>query len=112
MKVGDKKITDTEGILNEEVKFYRKLYTSNCKSDDQIKRYISSARPDYVLNEKEKSLCEGLLKESECTDVVFQMKKNKSPGSDGVEFYQAFWPDVKSLVIKSLNEGYIKGQLS
>ena len=75
VKVGDKKVTSTEDILNEGVKFYKKLYTSNCISDDQIKRYISSVRPDYVLNEREKSLCEGLLKESECTDVVFQMKK-------------------------------------
>ena len=39
---------------------------------------------------------------------------NKSPGLSGlsIEFYQTFWGKIKHLVINSLNEGFIKGELS
>ena len=42
------------------------------------------------------------------------MKKNKSPGSDGlsVEFYQTFWNELKDLVLQSLNTAYETGKLS
>ena len=42
------------------------------------------------------------------------MKLNKSPGGDGlsIEFYRVFWPDIKYLVISSLNEAYTKQELS
>ena len=42
------------------------------------------------------------------------MKLNKSPGSDGltVEFYREFYTKSKTLLIKSLNEGYEKGRFS
>ena len=42
------------------------------------------------------------------------MAKNKSPGSDGltVEFYREFYTKSKTLLIKSLNEGYEKGRFS
>ena len=45
---------------------------------------------------------------------MINMKLNKSPGSDGlpVEFYKAFWPNNKYLVVDSLNEGYDSGELS
>lgn len=42
------------------------------------------------------------------------MKNNKSPGSDGftVEFFKFFWKDLGIYVLRSINEGYIKGELS
>jgi hypothetical protein len=42
------------------------------------------------------------------------MKLNKSPGIDGlsVEFYKTFWTQINTHVVKSLNEGYMKGELS
>ena len=40
--------------------------------------------------------------------------KNKTPGSDGItyEFYQKFWPELKEIYMKQLNEGIEKGELS
>ena len=42
------------------------------------------------------------------------MQKNKTPVSDGisVEFYQVFWPQVKTLVVEALNECYSTGIMS
>lgn len=36
------------------------------------------------------------------------MKKNKTPGCDGltVELYLTFWDQISDLVVNSLNEGY------
>ena len=42
------------------------------------------------------------------------MKRNKSPGPDGLtlEFHRRFWSKVELLLINSYNESYHKGELS
>ena len=42
------------------------------------------------------------------------MKNEKSPGNSGftVEFYKIFWADIGYFLIRSLNKGFEKGQLS
>ena len=66
------------------------------------------------LNEDEKNSCEGLLSHNSCFKIICQMKKNKSPGSDGLtaEFYKTFWSSVGDLVVASFNESYKSGELS
>ena len=58
--------------------------------------------------------CEGPLTIEECTQVIKNLKSNRSPGCDGLttEFYQCFWNEIKELVIDSLNECYCLGELS
>ena len=75
---------------------------------------MSSITLENKLNENEKLLCEGLLSLDECTEVISNMKRNKSPGSDGLpsEFYKTFWNEIGKLVVDSLNESIEKGQLS
>ena len=60
------------------------------------------------LTEEEKMSCEGKLSYKECFEALQGMKHNKSPGYDGltVEFYKHFWTQIKTLVVKSLNEGF------
>ena len=57
---------------------------------------------------------EGELTYSEATLVLKKMSNNKSPGSDGytVEFFKIFWRQLSSFVIRSLNYGYLIGELS
>ena len=66
------------------------------------------------LNEESKYSCEGALTEEECWNALKNMANGKVPGTDGlpVEFYRLFWPEIKHLVIMSLNSGYLVGKLS
>ena len=67
-----------------------------------------------MLNKKDYLCCEGPLSENECYKAILSMPNNKAPGCDGLspEFYKCFWPDIKTLLIDSLNEGYYRGELS
>lgn len=42
------------------------------------------------------------------------MQNDKSPGTDGmtVNFFKFFWKQLGSFVIRSLNEGFLKGEMS
>ena len=44
----------------------------------------------------------------ECDKVINNLKKNKSPGIDGLtaEFYICFWHELKEILIDSYNESY------
>jgi hypothetical protein len=50
----------------------------------------------------------------ECYDVLKNMKKYKSPGSDGftAEFYLKFWNELKYSMLRSFNETFKKEILS
>ena len=60
-----------------------------------------------------KENCEGPVTYNECETSLNKMKKNKSPGLDGLttEFYQTFWPVVGNLLINVFNESYENGSL-
>ena len=78
-----------------------------------MKTYLKTTKLN-VLNEKDSLCCEGPLSENECYKAILSMANNKTPGCDGLspEFYKYFWPDIKTLLIDSLNEGYYRGELS
>ena len=73
---------------------YEKLYESKSAPDaeDAIESYFESFPAGKGLDDIDKIKCEGLLSHEECEKSVHKMKKNKSPGLDGLtaEFYQAF----------------------
>ena len=95
-------------ILREATKFYSDLYTSRDIPECSIEEYLGKTYMENILNETEQRLCEGMLTIEECTQAVNGMKKNKSPGSDGLpsDFYKMFWPEVKYLVVNALNEAF------
>ncbi len=94
--------------------FYKKLYKAKNISEKDIDDFMNKMFINNALTEREAELCEGHIMENECTSIVKQMTRNKSPGFDGLtsEFYQCFWKDVKDLVINSFNEAYENGELS
>ena len=101
-------------ILEIEKEFYENLYKSTYPNNEDIKQYISDTIIDHKLSEKEGVPLGGELTLEECTDAVFKMKLNKSPGMDGlsVEFYQTFWNNLKEFALTVFNSSYKKGELT
>ena len=107
-------VYNTNEIMAEEVTYYKKLYSSKNVKEQDIDEYLREIQMEHILNENQANLCEGTLNIKECTDIVYRMKKNKSPGSDGlpIEFYQKFWSKISNMVVQSLNFAYQVGHLS
>jgi hypothetical protein len=110
-------VTGSDAILEEEVLFYSRLYTSNnemyCNGEILEKLGITPNDIPKVSCDEANS-CEGLITMSECTNVVKSMMNNKSPGCDGypIEFYKMFWNQISPILVKSLNYCFNKGKLS
>ncbi len=106
-------VTNGEDVLKETVQFYERLYKSQDISNADICTYMNNVEAPK-LNGDDSACCEGLLTVDECKRAVFKMKKNKTPGSDGlpIEWYQTFWNDISYLMVNSLNFSYTNGQLS
>ena len=107
-------VTDENNILDVVRLFYKDLYTSEKPDGESIKIYLENTNVQNSLNETEKEICDGVLTKTECTNAIKGMKKNKSPGLDGltVEFYEHFWNILGDAVLDALNEGYIEGEMS
>ena len=107
-------IRDQDELLKEQVLYYKELY----KRDENVDYFAYNTFKEDIdlmkLNDENKLCCEGKLTTSECYESLKEMHNNKSPGYDGltVEFYKCFWPEFKSLVINSLNEGFDCGTMS
>ena len=80
------KIIDQFEILEEQKRFYEKLYTS---SDPEIREehetlFFNSENPFInKLTEEQKLQAEGILTKGECLIALKNMKNGKSPGLDG-----------------------------
>ena len=67
-----------------------------------------------ILTLQEKPSLEGEMTLAEASFALKNMKNYKSPGSDGftAEFFQFFWLQLGSFVVRSLNDGFRKCELS
>ena len=108
-------ITDPKEILEEQRRFYHKLYSSqNPEIDDPRFNALFTNDAIKVLSDEQRDTCEGLLIEGECKNALKGFQKNKSPGTDRLttEFYTFFWKQISETMIDSFNYGFIKGELS
>jgi len=69
--------------------------------------------PENVLSSESLKKCEGLFTIEECFNAINNMKRNKSPGLDGIsiEFYEKFWPIIGKLIVEVFNESHRIGIL-
>jgi len=113
LSVDGKRVNDPSQILNEEVKFYKNLYTSN-KTVENHNIYLNETTFDHILTDTEGNACEGPISINECLLAINGMKTNKSPGLDGltVEFYQKISNQISPLLHKSICQSYDKGELT
>ena len=104
-------LTDLDAISQEVNHFYRILYTERPVEFFPTADFVNDIP---TLNANERESLEGEITLEEAGWALKNMSHNKSPGSDGftAEFLKVFWNKLGSFVVRSLNEGFHKGELS
>ena len=104
-------VTNKKEITNVVKDFYKDLYTKRDVQDAAVSDLVNNLP---ALSDIEANKLEGLLTLDEISYALKNMKNGKSPGSDGfpVEFFKVFWRQLGGLVLRSINEGFSKGQMS
>ena len=104
-------VFETNEIIDETKNFYNNLYS---KKDINNVNLNDILQAPVKLNDQEKDSLEGLISFQEAHTALKGMKSNKSPGSDGfsVEFFKFFFVDIGHFLVRSVNHGFIVGNLS
>jgi hypothetical protein len=106
-----KELFNQNEINNEVGNFYESLYKKRIVEDCEITDIVQNIP---TLSNEEAGSIEGKITMEEATTALKNMKNNKSPGTDGFtsEFFKVFWKQIGSLVVRSLNDGFEKSELS
>jgi len=110
-------IKGVKNILNEEVQFYKNLYSSRLKDSSEAekqnsyKEFLVNSEPENLINISDINI---EIKEDDIKDIIDTFACNKSPGSDGlpIEFYRKYWIHIKKYLLNSYTEIWETGQLS
>ena len=84
----------------------------NCTREDcEISQMVTEIPH---LNDEEAERIEGEITLNEASMALRNMKHSKSTGTDGfnAEFFKVFWSKIGMLVVRPLNCGFRKGELS
>jgi hypothetical protein len=102
---------EREVIINEVKCFYENLYSKRNLADSNISDFVNNIP---VLSRDEAEALEGEISLEEASMALKNMPNDKSPGSDGftADFFKVFWRQLGALVVRSLNEGFRKGEMS
>ena len=109
-------IKDQDMILEEAKLFYQNLYSNkdyHLTDIDLEKEMLNfSTIPKLDINESQ--ALEGLLTYEQASLSLKNMANNKSPGTDGfgAEFFKMFWKQLGHFVVRSINFGFLMGELS
>lgn len=97
------KINKNNAILGEMLMFYQNLYTSKNIPIENINTYLSEISENPTLNNDDRNYLDNFPLYEECREAVNNMKKEKSPGLDGLpcEFYQCFWDLIGPFFLQS-----------
>ena len=104
-------LSDQKDILNEVHGFYENLYKEFKADDCEIENIVTDMPR---LDPNESNELEGEISYDEASFALKNMKCNKSPGTDGftAEFFKCFWSRLGVFVVRALNHGFRKGELS
>jgi hypothetical protein len=85
-----RRVTDQEGIMSVQVKFYKTLYSkvpTDSATQDRLLKLL-----ERKLTDGQRDSCEDLFNTSECSAALKSMSCGKTPGSDGLpkEFTSRF----------------------
>ena len=103
-----KTINTQKGILNEQKRFYEKLYSA----DKSVKFKIDNDSAPRLSEEEQRELDKPITKQ-EVADALKKMSKGKCPGQDGlsVDIMKFFFKWIGSPLFEALQEGIQEGKL-
>jgi len=89
-----KVVSDTDSILDCEFDFYRELYSCVSTKNNDIDNFVQYV--NTTIDSEDKRKCDQLITKEEIYLALSNMKKNKTPGPDGltVSFYLEFWNNL------------------
>ena len=101
-------LTDPGDILQEQHRFYQKLYRSDTSITFEIKN-----NTNIKITDSDKNKLDQPISIQEVDAAVKQMKRNKSPGICGFtsEFYQFFWSKLRDLIFEAITYMYDNGSI-
>ena len=105
-------LTNQTDIINEVKTFYKNLYEEKQTINENLNNLLPENTPK--LTENQMRSISGEITLDELGTAIKQMKNDKSPGSDGysAEFYKFFYRDIGIFLLRSINEGFEKGELT
>ena len=105
-------ITGRDKVLDYIASFYQRLYTE--EEIDPVCQDFLVESIERTLSTDEQETLEGPLETGECLLALQSMKRDKSPGSDGLpaEFYTFFWDTIGDSFVEVLNFCFGKGLLT
>jgi exonuclease III len=111
LEINKKQVTDEKIILSEIKNYYEKLYSSNMTDHTKMENILEGIPR---LTDTQKSLTKGLITYDECLKSLKSMKNGKTPGLDGIsaDFYKFFWIDISDIVLNSINNAFLKNEMS
>lgn len=104
--------SDPELIFPEVQKYFKKEFSN----EDDLQE-INTSSPLYQdlpsLSQVDAHKCEEQISEKEILDSINAAQPNRAPGLDGlpIEFYKLFWEDLKSLLLKLIQNFQQSGLL-
>ncbi len=80
------------GIIQAIGSYYEKLYSHNDNNRQDMNEYLNEISIDNKISDEDRTMLGKMPSESECHNVLTNMKDNKAPGFDGLpsEFYKFF----------------------
>ena len=116
LKLSDGSFTnDQSKILQEQMHFYKTLYTSTKHGPTTLNDPLCSFSENISPLENDDMLsCEGKVTQGERFKALNEFKNEKSPGTDGfqAEFHRHFWNELHSDMLQCFDYAYGSGKLA
>ena len=107
MRIQNTDTTDQKLILKEIERFYKALYTTKFKTNEEyhINRDNRAFNMLPKLSSVDRDNIETAITMTELSKASNEFENNKSPGCDGLtkEFYKFFWPELGPKFLETYN---------
>ena len=110
-----KEVKGQKEILNEELRYYKTLYTQPANEIGRMEARNFFLNEDIPsISEEDKAECDLEISYTEIGKALKELKNGKTPGTDGFppDYYKFFWKDLGILVYESIKHALAKKEMS